>query len=121
MDHDLSPLWTLLNIVKAIKAVLSALPPPPCTTEGKRAYLMGNNRLTFQEQSWVPNACEGAQLVLIPAARADNHEVTAIIKEHKLFFNLHIIALTPIPYESPNQSFDPKSNIVSKKGDSRFP
>ena len=93
MDHDLSPLWTLLNIAKAIKAVLSALPPPPCTTEGKRAYLMGNNRLTFQEQSWVPNACEGAQLLLIPAARADNHEVTAIIKEHKLFFNLHIIAL----------------------------
>ena len=54
---------------------------------------MVNNRLTLQEQSWVPKAGEGAQLVLIPATRADNQEVTTIMKGHKLFFNLHIIAL----------------------------
>ena len=78
---------------KAIKAGLFALPPPPCTMKGKRAYLMVNNWLTFQEQSWVSEAGEGTQLVLIPAARADNQEVTTIIKEHKLFFTLHIIAL----------------------------
>ena len=48
---------------------------------------MINDRLTYQEQSWVPNAPERAQLVFIPAGRVDNHEVTAIIEEHKLFFN----------------------------------
>ena len=93
MDHDISPPWTLLNIVKAMKAGLFALPPPPCTTQGKRAYLMVNNGLTFQEQLWVPKACEGTQLVLIPAARVDNQEVTAIIKDHKLFFTPCIGAL----------------------------
>ena len=66
MDHDLSPPWTLLNIVKAIKARLLAQPLPPCTTEKKKAYLMVNNGLTFQEQSWVPKVGEGAQWVLIP-------------------------------------------------------
>ena len=54
---------------------------------------MVNNGLPFQEQSWVPNACKGAQLVIIPTARVDNHEVTVIIEEHKLFFSLHVIAL----------------------------
>ena len=93
MDHDLSPTWTLLNIAKATKAGLFAQPLPPHTKEKKKAYLIVNNGLTFQEQSWVPKAGKGTQLVLIPAARADNQEVTAIIKEHKLFFNLCIIAL----------------------------
>ena len=93
MDHDISPPWTLLNITKAIKAGLFALPPPPCTMQVKRAYIMVNNRLIFQEQSWVPEAGEGTQLVLIPATRADNQEVTAIIEEHKLFFTPCIIAL----------------------------
>ena len=60
---------------------------------------MVNNGLTFQEQSWVLEAGEGAQLVLIPDARADNQEVTAILEEHKLFFNLHVIALM-FMYES---------------------
>ena len=54
---------------------------------------MVNNGLTFQEQSWVPDACKGAQLVLIPTARVHNCEVTTIIEEHMLFFNPHIIAL----------------------------
>ena len=53
----------------------------------------GNNRLTLQEQSWVPEAGKGTQLVLISAARADTQEVTTIIEEHKLFFNPCIIVL----------------------------
>ena len=103
MDLDLSPPWSSLNIMKAIKAGLFAQPLPPCTTEKKKAYLMVNNRLSFQEQSWVPEAGEGTQLVLIPAARADNQEVTTIIEEHKLFFNLCIIALM-LTYESQLQN-----------------
>ena len=99
MNHDLSPPWTWLNIAKAIKAGLLALLPPPHTTEGKRAYLMVNNGLTFQEQSWVPDAGEGTQLVLIPATRVDNQEVTTIIEEHKLFINRCIIVLM-FTYES---------------------
>ena len=54
---------------------------------------MVNERHTYQEQSWVPDAPKGAQLVFIPAARADNYEAIAIIEEHKLFFNPCIIAL----------------------------
>ena len=54
---------------------------------------MVNNRLTYQEQSWVPDAPEGAQLVFIPAIRVDNCKVTTIIEEYKLFLNPRIIAL----------------------------
>ena len=54
---------------------------------------MVNDGLAYQEQSWVSNAPKGAQLVFIPTARADNHEVTTIIEKYKYFFNLHIIAL----------------------------
>ena len=93
MDHDLSPPWTLLNITKAIKSGLFAQPPPQCTIEKNIAHQMVNDRLTYQEQSWVPDAPKGTQLVFLPAARVDNHEVTAIIEEQKLFFNPHIIAL----------------------------
>ena len=85
MDHDLSPLWILLNIVKAIKSGLFAQPSAQCTIEENIADQMVNNGLTYQEQSWIPDAPEGTQLVLIPTARVDNCEVTAIIEEHKLF------------------------------------
>ena len=54
---------------------------------------MVNDGLTYQEQSWVPDAREGTQLVFIHAARVDNHEVTAIIEEYKLFYNPCIIVL----------------------------
>ena len=54
---------------------------------------MVNDGLTCQEQSWVSDAPNGTQLVFIPAAQVDNCKVTTIIEEHKLFFNLHIIAL----------------------------
>ena len=93
MDHDLSPPWTSLNIVKAIKAGLFAQPSEQILREYNAAYQMVNNGLTFQELSWVPSASKGAQLVMDPTARADNQVETAIIEEHKLFFNLHVIAL----------------------------
>ena len=54
---------------------------------------MVNDGLTYQEQSWVPDAPKGAQLVFVLTARADNLEVTTIIEEYKLFFNPCIIAL----------------------------
>ena len=93
MDHDLSPPWTLLNIMKAIKSVLFAQPPAQHTIEKNIAHQMVKDRLTYQEKPWVPNEPKGVQLVFIRASRGDNHEVTPIIEEHKLFFNPCIIAL----------------------------
>ena len=93
MEHDLSPPSTLLNIMKAIESGLFLQPPAQCTIERNIAFCMVNDGLTFQEQSWIPNAPKGTQVVFIPAAGVDNHPVPAIIEEHKLYFNLHIISL----------------------------
>ena len=38
MDHDLSPHWTSLNIVKAIKSGLFAQPPVQHTIEENKAH-----------------------------------------------------------------------------------
>ena len=38
MDHDLSPPWTLLNIVKAIKAGLFAQPSEQILRQDNTAY-----------------------------------------------------------------------------------
>ena len=54
---------------------------------------MVNNRATYQRQSWIPEAPAGEQALFIPAASDDNHLVPAIIEDHKLFFNLHLISL----------------------------
>ena len=89
MNHDLSAPWTLLNIAKALKFGLFIEPPEQHTIEMNKVFQMVTDRLTFQRQSWIPNA----QMVFIPTARADNHPVPAIIEEHKLYFNLHIISL----------------------------
>ena len=62
MDHDLSPPWTSLNIMKAIKSELFAQPPAQCMIEKNIAFQMVNDGLTYQEQSWVPDAPEGPQL-----------------------------------------------------------
>ena len=91
-DNDLSPPWTSLNIMKPIKSGFFAQPSAQCTIEENIAHQMVNNGLTYKEQSWVPDAPDGAQLVFTPAARADNCEVTVNIEEHKLFSNPHIIA-----------------------------
>ena len=50
MDHDLSPPWTLLNIMKAIKSGLFRQPPAQCTIEKNIAHQMVNDGLTYQEQ-----------------------------------------------------------------------
>ena len=93
MDHDLSPPWTLLDMVKALKFRLFIVPPEQQTLERNKAFQMVNNNATYQRQSWIPDAPADEQAVYIPAARADNCLVPAIIKEHKLYFNLHIISL----------------------------
>ena len=54
---------------------------------------MVNNRTTYQRQSWIPEAPTGEQVLFIPTASDNNHLVPAIIEEHKLYFNPHIISL----------------------------
>ena len=54
---------------------------------------MVNNRATYQRQSYIPEAPAGEQALFIPAASDNNCPVPAIIEEHKLYFNLHIISL----------------------------
>ena len=58
-DHDLSPPWTSLNIVKAIKSGLFAQPPAQLAIKENIAHQMVNNGLTYQEQPWVLNAPKG--------------------------------------------------------------
>ena len=79
MDHDLSPPWILLNMVKALKFGLFIMPPEQRTLE--------------RNQSWIPEAPAGEQAVFIPTACDDNCLVPAIIEDHKLYFNLHVISL----------------------------
>ena len=93
MDHDLSPPWTLLNITKALKFGLFIEPPEQCIIERNIAFQTVNHRITFQQQSWVPDTPKGSQVVFIPAARADNCLVPTIIEEHNLYFNPCIISL----------------------------
>ena len=54
---------------------------------------MVNNRATYQRQSWIPDAHTGMQVVFTPTTSDENHQVPAIIEEHKLFFNLCKISL----------------------------
>ena len=93
MDHDLSPPWTSVSMVKALKLRLLVIPQEQKTIEMGKPFLMVKNRATYQRQSWIPEAPTGEQALFIPAASDDNHPVPAIIEEHKLYFNLHIISL----------------------------
>ena len=93
MDHDLSTLWTLLNMVKALKFRLFIIPPEQQTLKRNKAFQMVNNRATYQRQSWIPEAPAGEQAVVIPTASDNNCLVPTIIEEHMLYFNLHIISL----------------------------
>ena len=54
---------------------------------------MVNNKVSYQRQSWIPDAPTGMQAVFIPTTSDENHLVPAIIKEHKLYFNPHVISL----------------------------
>ena len=65
---------------------------------------MVNNKVTYQRQSRIPNAPTGMQAVFIPTTSNKNHLVPAIIKEHKLYFNLHIISLMFV--------WDPEESII---------
>ena len=85
MDHDVSPPWTLLNVVKALKFTLLTIPPEQRTIERGQAFRMVKNRATYQ--TWIPEAPAGKQVLFIPGAREDNHLVPAIIEEHKLYFD----------------------------------
>ena len=68
-------------------------PPEQCAIERNVTFQMVTNGLTFQRQSLIPDTPEGTQAIFIRAARADDHLIPAIIKEHKLYFNPHIISL----------------------------
>ena len=48
MDHDLSPRWTSLNLVKALKFRLFIIPPEQSTLERIEAFQMVNIRATYQ-------------------------------------------------------------------------
>ena len=61
--------------------------------ERGKAFQMVNNRATYQRQLWIPEAPTGKQTLFIPAASDANHLVPAIIEDHKLYFNPHIISL----------------------------
>ena len=66
MDHDLSPPWTLINIMKAIKSVLFTELPQQCTIGKNIAFQMVNNGLIFQEQSWIPDTHKAPNWSLSP-------------------------------------------------------
>ena len=91
MDHDLSPPWTLLNIVKALNLRLLIIPPKHRSIKEGRALLMVNNRATY------PDTPKGTQLVFIPTTRADNHEVTTIIEE-STYNCTYVYVRTTTPY-----------------------
>ena len=61
MDHDHSHPWTLLNIVKRLKFGLFIEPPEQYTIERNKAFQMVTDGVTFQRQSWIPDAPEGTQ------------------------------------------------------------
>ena len=93
MDHDLIPPWTLLNMGKTLKFGLPIVPPEQRTPERNEAFQMVNDRVTYQRQSWIPEAPTGEQVLFVPTASDNNRPVPAIIEEHKLYFNLCIISL----------------------------
>ena len=93
MDYDLTPPWTLFNMVMALNLRLLIVPPEPSTIAEGKALLMVNNRAIYQGQLWIPDAPTGEQAVFIPAASNENHPVHAIIEEHKLYLSPHIISL----------------------------
>ena len=93
MDHDLSPPWTALNMVKALNLELLIIPQEEKIIGRAQPFLMVNNRATNKRQSRIPEAPTGEQVLFIPTASDDNHLVPAIIEEHKLFCNPRIIYL----------------------------
>ena len=77
----------------ALNLWLLIVPPKQSTIKEGKALLKVKNKVTYQRQSWIPNTPTGMQAVFIPATSDENHPVPAIIEEHKLYFNPHIISL----------------------------
>ena len=77
----------------ALNLGLLIIPPKQSTIERGKTLLMVNNRATYKRQSWIPEAPTGEQALFIPAGSDDNCPVPAIIEEHKLYFNTHVISL----------------------------
>ena len=50
MDYDLSPPWTLFNMVMALILGLLIIPPEQTTIKRGKALLMVNKRATYQRQ-----------------------------------------------------------------------
>ena len=79
-------------MAKALNLRLLIIPQEEKIIRRGQPFLMVNNGPTYQRQSWIAEAPTGEQALFIPAASNDNHPVAAIIEEHKLYFNLHIIS-----------------------------
>ena len=92
MDYDLSPPGTLFNMVMALNLGMLSIPPIHRTAEMGNAILMVNNRATYQRQSYIHDAPTGMQVVSIPTTNNKIHLVPAIVEDHKLYFNPHIIS-----------------------------
>ena len=93
MDHDISPPWTSLNMVKTLKVGILIAPSAHRAVQKGKASLMVNNRANYQRQSYMSDAPIGMQAVFILASDDEDHPVPAINEEHKLYFNLHLISL----------------------------
>ena len=102
MDHDLSPPRISLNMAKAFHLGLLIIPQEEKIIRRGQAFLMVNNRATYQRHSWIPEAPAGKQVLFIPTASDNNCLVPAIIEEHKLCFTLYIF---PYDYMGPRQLY----------------
>ena len=96
MANQDTPLWetlTSFNMAMVLNIRLLIIPPEHRTIEEGKALLMVNNRATYQRQSLIPDAPAGEQALLISSSSNNNCLVPAIIEDHKLYFNPHIISL----------------------------
>ena len=65
----------------ALNLGLLVIPQEERTIERGMALLMVNNRVTYQRQSWLPEAPTGKQALFIPTASNNNCLVPAIVEE----------------------------------------
>ena len=92
-EHDISPPWTLFNMVMALNIGMLILPCIHRTANRGKPTIMVNNRATYQQQSYSQATRERMQAVFIPVTYDKNHPVPDIVEEHRVYFNPHIISL----------------------------
>ena len=63
MDYDISPPWTLHNIVKAINAGILLAPYAHRGAQKGKSTLMVNMRDNYQRQSYISDVPKGMQVV----------------------------------------------------------